>query len=174
MRGGITDKHSHGFGIAFHEGNDANTIVDTSPAATSPVADAIANCSIRTTNMISHIRYATQGEKSKKNAHPFQRKLWGKSISFCHNGDIPKFSSSNNCDDHKFQCLLGQTRRNDILYEPVGDTDSEAAFCAILDALKAEFATQPPIEILNNKIKELCVEIVSGEEETSIFNMLLA
>ena len=33
----------------------------------------------------------------------------------------------------------------DIHYRPVGDTDSEAVFCAILNALKAEFDTLPTL-----------------------------
>lgn len=193
LRGGQTDKHAHGFGISFYEGRGVRTFVDTAPAATSPVAEMISNYPIKTLNMISHIRFATQGRPCLANVHPFQRELWGCYITFCHNGDIPKFSSSkrscSRSDQDGQDCygmdksysngrqsfpLLGKTKPSDVFYTPVGDTDSEAAFCAILNALKAEFDSPPPLATLYRKVKEICYEIVSGEEESSIFNMLLA
>lgn len=171
QRGGKTDKHSDGFGIAFHEGNDKVTkIVDTAPAAFSSTAKAIVDSPIKAKNMISHIRYATQGKKNKDNAHPFQRELWGIQIIYCHNGDMPEFSQINK-ENHP---LLGVTRIKDIVYTPVGETDSEAAFCAILNALNAEFDSPPSLQTLYKKIQQLCDEIVLGEEETTIFNMLFA
>jgi glutamine amidotransferase len=55
----------------------------------------------------------------------------------------------------------------------VGDTDSEAVFCAILNALNAEFSELPPFEVLHETIRRLCDEISNGEPHT-IFNFLLA
>ena len=184
LRGGQTDKHSHGFGISFYEGRGVRTFVDTLPAATSPVAEMVSKYPIKTLNMISHIRYATQGRPCLANVHPFQRELWGCYITFCHNGDMPKFSirrenneeyfgDENGIDQMNYP-LLGKTKASDVVYTPVGDTDSEAAFCAILNALKAEFDSPPPLSMLYRKIKEICCEIVEGEEDSSIFNMLLA
>ena len=180
LRGGQTDKHADGFGISFYEGNGLRTFVDTMPAATSPIAEMISKYPVKTLNMISHIRYATQGETCLANVHPFQREMWGIYFSFCHNGDIPKFSMKNKEKEEKKEGehtvtlpLLGKTTLSDIIYTPVGDTDSEAVFCAILNALRAEFETPPPLSALYRKIKEICNEIVSGEEDTSIFNFLL-
>ena len=34
-------------------------------------------------NMMAHIRYATQGEVSLENVHPFSRELWGIQWTFC-------------------------------------------------------------------------------------------
>ena len=175
LRGGKTDKHSHGFGVAFHQGNAVKTIIDASAAATSPIAELVSKCPMKTKNMISHIRYATcERRQCKTNAHPFQCKLWGTSVSFAHSGDVPKFSSKGDNNPIDFP-LLGKARKNDIHYKPVGETDSELAFCAIMNALKAEFQSRPPMAILHKIIKDLCDEIVSSlEENSTIFNMLLA
>ena len=39
--------------------------------------------------MIAHIRYATVGDVSVENVHPFQRQLFGVDFVFAHNGDVP-------------------------------------------------------------------------------------
>jgi hypothetical protein len=58
-------------------------------------------------------------------------------------------------------------------YNPVGDTDSEAVFCAILNALKREFDDLPTLPVLHGFLSSLCKEIIAGDEETTIFNFLL-
>ena len=35
-----------------------------------------------------------------------------------------------------------------MFYHPIGDTDSEAVFCAILNALRAEFNELPTLPVL--------------------------
>ncbi len=72
--------------------------------------------------MISHVRYATQGEPRYVNTHPFVRELRGREWVFAHNGDVSAI-----------------TRRSEFklrYYFPVGGTDSEYAFCCIMDALR--------------------------------------
>jgi predicted glutamine amidotransferase len=121
-------------------------------------------------NMIAHIRYATQGEVSLENVHPFNRVWKGVQMTFCHNGDCPQFSNSAHC----VAPLLGQTTENDVIYHPVGDTDSEAVFCAILNALTVEFPDGlPTLPVLHEFLSMLCAEIVQGHPETTIFNFLL-
>jgi len=192
LRGGLTGKHEDGFGIAFYEGRGLRSFVDTLPAATSPLAEMISEYPIKTLTMVSHIRYATQGKAgSLANVHPFSREIWGMHFIFVHNGDVPKFSAKpqNNMNEnedglhlhqhqnlhhqmHQFP-LLGKTTVEDIIYTPVGDTDSEAVFCAILNALKAEFKSPPPLSTFYQTLRELCNEIVSGEEDKSILNFLM-
>ena len=119
---------------------------------------------------MAHIRYATSGGVSLANVHPFNRELWGIQYSFAHNGQVPKFDDSTSQID---QPLLGKTTESDIHYHPVGDTDSEAVFCAILNALKAEFDTLPTLPILHGFLSQICHEIIQGEEDSTIFNFLL-
>eukprot|EP00521_Asterionellopsis_glacialis_P009267 CAMPEP_0195287170 /NCGR_PEP_ID=MMETSP0707-20130614/4344_1 /TAXON_ID=33640 /ORGANISM="Asterionellopsis glacialis, Strain CCMP134" /LENGTH=465 /DNA_ID=CAMNT_0040346899 /DNA_START=183 /DNA_END=1580 /DNA_ORIENTATION=+ len=118
--------------------------------------------------MMAHIRYATQGAVNLENVHPFQREMWGIQWCFAHNGEVPKYTGT-----YKNLPLLGRTKRQEKFYLPVGDTDSEATFCAILNALRAEFPKLPTLPVLYETLQRLCCEIVAGQEDTTIFNFLL-
>jgi len=171
QRGGVTDVHSHGWGLAIYEGRGLRMFLDTLPCSSSPVAALVANYPIKTYNMLAHIRFATQGGVSLENVHPFQREMWGIQWSFAHNGEVPKFSSSY-CPN-SLHPTLGRTTCHDIFYNPVGDTDSEGVFCAILNALRAEFDALPTLPVLHETIRRLCEEIIHGESDSTIFNFLL-
>lgn len=121
-RGGLTDHHRDGWGIAFFEGKGVRVFVDPSPSADSPVAELVKHYPIRSLNVIAHIRKATQGEVRLENTHPFQRELWGRYWIFAHNGNLKDFVPR----------LSGR-------FLPVGTTDSEHAFCHILDHLAQRF-----------------------------------
>ena len=121
-------------------------------------------------NVMAHIRYATTGGVSLENVHPFSRELWGINWTFAHNGQVPKFDDSTLQEDQPF---LGKTTVEDLHFNPVGDTDSEAVFCAILNALNAEFDDLPTLPVLHAFLKRLCDEIIAGDEESTIFNFLL-
>ena len=169
-RGGETDKHSHGWGMAIYEGHGLRTFLDSQPAAHSKIAAFVENYPIQTLNMMAHIRYATQGEVSLENVHPFQREMWGIQWSFAHNGEVPKYSDNKPYAEYP---LLGQSSRAEIFYHPVGKTDSEATFCAILNALRAEFTELPTLPLLYETLQRLCAQIVEGDEEGTILNFLL-
>ena len=136
---------------------------------------------MKTHTMMAHVRYATKGDAGElENVHPFSREMWGIQWCFCHNGDIPKFSPDANAtlDEHYDMPVIGKAK--DLLhsvpsYNPIGDTDSEAVFCAILNALKAEFVdVTPTLPELHETLQRLCCEIVAGYESETIFNFLLA
>ena len=61
QRGGRTDHHADGWGIAFFEGRGLRHFVDHQPACESPVAELIRRYPIKSRNVIAHIRKATQG-----------------------------------------------------------------------------------------------------------------
>jgi predicted glutamine amidotransferase len=128
-RGGGTDVHADGFGIAFFEGRGCRVFLDAQPAGSSRVAELVRQVPIRATHAIAHIRKATQGAVRLENCHPFQRELWGRHWVFAHNGN-----------------LEAMERAPGHHYRPVGDTDSEAAFCAILEHLRERFPDGPPPE----------------------------
>jgi predicted glutamine amidotransferase/SAM-dependent methyltransferase len=169
-RGGETDKHSHGWGMAIYEGNGLRTFLDSQPAAHSKIAAFVENYPIQTLNMMAHIRYATQGEVSLENVHPFQREMWGIQWCFAHNGEVPKYSDRQAYAEY---ALLGRSQRAQIFYHPVGNTDSEATFCAILNALRAEFTELPTLPLLYQTLQRLCAQIIEGDEEGTILNFLL-
>lgn len=168
-RGGETDKHEHGWGIAVFEGRGLRTFLDPLPAANSPVAELVERYPMKTLNMMAHIRYATQGAVELENVHPFQREMWGIQWCFCHNGEVPKYTGQ--APDE--MPLLGRTQLGQQTFHPVGDTDSEAVFCALLNALRAEFDTLPSLPVLFETLQRFCCEIVSGYEDSTIFNFLL-
>lgn len=153
-RGGLTDHHADGFGIAFFEGSGVRTFVDYQSAVTSPVAELIKKSPIQSKHVIAHIRKATQGRVTLANCHPFVRELWGRYWVFAHNGDLKEF-----------------TPTLDGPYRPVGTTDSELAFCYLLQQLRERFGDhQPAFDDLHASIREIVDDIASH----GTFNMLLS
>jgi len=153
-RGGLTDVHRDGWGIAFFEGPGCRVFLDVQPSAQSPVAELVRGYPIRSKNVIAHIRKATQGRVALENTHPFQRELWGRYWIFAHNGNLKNFAPT----------LDGS-------FVPVGDTDSELAFCFLLQQLRAEFGEAMPLrrpmfEFLASRTREIAA---CGE-----FNFLLS
>ncbi len=152
-RGGRTDHHSDGWGIAFFEGRGCRVFLDYLPSAESPIAGLVQQYPIRSTNVIAHIRKATQGVTSLANTHPFQRELWGQYWIFAHNGD-----------------LKGLPPVPGRFYRPVGNTDSEQAFCLILERLRQQFDTAPPLSVLQPVLARI-VQDIAGY---GVFNMMLS
>jgi predicted glutamine amidotransferase len=138
QRGGRTDHHADGWGIAFFEDRGLRHFVDHLPAADSPVAELIGRYPIRSRNVVSHIRKATQGSVNLQNCHPFVRELWGRYWVFAHNGDLKDFRPRLHAGFH-----------------PVGDTDSEYAFCWLMQELAKSHADVPSIEELTLTLREL-------------------
>ena len=110
QRGGNTDVHSHGFGVCVYEGRGVRNFHDTLPACQSPLAAFLVSYPIRTHNMMAHVRYATVGEVSLENVHPFIRVWKGIQMTFCHNGEC------------QVSCLERAKEYNQQHYHPVGDT----------------------------------------------------
>ncbi len=153
-RGGRTSDHNDGWGIAFFEGAGVRHFVDYQAATASPIADLIKRCPIKSKNVIAHIRKATQGRIALENCHPFVRELWGRYWVFAHNGDLKNFAP-----------VL------DGAYRPVGTTDSEAAFCYLLQQLRCRFGPiQPTLPTLTVALQELTEEI----GRYGPFNMMLS
>ena len=103
--------------------------------------------------MISHIRKATQGRAQLANTHPFVRELWGRYWLFAHNGHLEDFNPP-----------PGQ------YYTPVGDTDSERAFCHLLESLRRRYDSPPPQDELFAALAELTAAI----RKHGLFNFMLS
>jgi glutamine amidotransferase len=169
QRGGNTDIHSDGWGLAFYQGRGVRAFHDVQAASTSPIAKFLSTeYEIKTYNMMAHIRYATRGKVDLVNVHPFIRELWGIQWCFSHNGDIPMFSSETTTTTP----WLGD-EKGDCVYHAVGDTDSERVFCALLNALRARFQTLPSLPVLHDTLQSLCHEIVNYNRDETILNFLL-
>lgn len=154
QRAGITSDHSDGFGIAFFEDKACRLFVDNQSAVESPIADLVRNYPIKSRNVIAHIRKATQGKITLENSHPFIRELWGRQWIFAHNGDLHGFAPR----------LSGK-------FTPVGNTDSELAFCYLLDHLVLKFGY---IEPSLSEIFSVLEEISPHVAEHGTFNFCLS
>jgi predicted glutamine amidotransferase len=147
------DEHKDGFGIAFFEDRGLRLFVDHYGARTSPVADMVKGYPIKSGNVIAHIRKATQGRVALENTHPFVRELWGRYWVCAHNGDLKGFNPR----------LHGAFR-------PVGDTDSERAFCWLMQELAKAHAGVPTVPELNATLRELLPQL----HRHGTFNLLLS
>ena len=110
-----------GWGAAFYQGNDVALFREPSAASDSPLVRFLEAHGSRSTLAVSHIRHATRGAVSLSNTQPFVRELAGRAHVFAHNGNLPGIER-----DDRLTC----TR-----YRPVGETDSEHAFCGLLERL---------------------------------------
>ena len=153
QRGGRTDHHADGWGIAFFEGRGLRHFVDHQPACASPVAELIRRYPIKSSNVVAHIRKATQGEINLQNCHPFVRELWGRYWVFAHNGDLKDFRPR----------LHGS-------FQPVGSTDSEHAFCWLMQELAKSHVGVPSIAELTLTLRELAPRVA----QHGTFNFMLS
>ncbi len=147
------DEHKDGFGIAFFEDKGLRHFVDHHGARSSPVAELVKRYPIRSDIVIAHIRKATQGRVALENTHPFVRELWGRYWVFAHNGDLKHFAPR----------LHGAFR-------PVGDTDSERAFCWLMQELAKAHAAVPSVAELTRTLGELLPQAAAH----GTFNLLLS
>lgn len=157
QRGGRTDTHGDGWGLSFFEGKSVRLFMDEHSCCESSLAQWVKCCPFRSTNIIGHIRRATEGKVGLANTHPFVRELWGRNWVFAHNGTLKNYFP----EHHRFF--------------PVGETDSERAFCWMMDRLAERFPnatphTLPPWEVLWAAVLELTTDIA----QYGVFNFMLS
>ena len=112
-----------GWGVVFHDGTDARCYREPEPAGKSAWLRFLERHQPPARIVISHIRLATAGTVALRNTHPFVRELGGRMHSFAHNGRLPGIET----------LAGGETS----CFHPVGESDSERAFCLLLDRLAA-------------------------------------
>ncbi len=117
-------QHPHGWGISWYLKNGlAGVVKEPVAAPESKVAHFFAE-KVESYLMIAHIRKMSRGSYlSYSNTHPFVRSLWHRDFVFAHNGDVPKVKSNKN---YELKTCV-----------PYGDTDSEHAFCFMIEKLSA-------------------------------------
>ena len=153
-RAGETGPHRDGWGIAYYEGRGARLFQEPTPAAWSELAQVVQRLSLKSRTVLCHIRQATRGRNSLENTHPFVRELWGRTWVFAHNGTVK-----------------GARRLPMGLYRPVGETDSEHAFCWLLEQIRLRYPRPPRRrETLWRLVHRLCRQLDSN----GTFNMLLS
>ncbi len=148
QHGGGTAPHRDGWGIAYFEGKDVRLVKEAEPAVNSDWLEFIARHGLRSPIILSHIRKATQGKPTFANTQPFMRELGGHMHVFAHNGDL----------GHADQLEALSFRH----YRPVGKTDSEHAFCALLERLRELWSATsevPPLAQRYRLVSEFAAEI---------------
>ena len=126
---GDTSTTRDGWGVAFYQGRDVALFREPMAASDSPLAHFLQAQGPSTTLAISHIRHVTRGALDLSNTQPFLRELAGRTHVFAHNGNLPGIDGVANMAFDR--------------YRPVGTTDSEHAFCALLERLHGLWKTTP-------------------------------
>ncbi len=121
-RHGAEGRNPDGWGIAHYVERDVRLVKETGTARDSGCLAFIQEHPLRSELVLSHVRRATQGANAIRNCQPFVRELGGAMHVFAHNGDLDRAG------------LARLARGNDFL--PVGETDSEIAFCGLLERLR--------------------------------------
>ncbi|WP_192458957.1 class II glutamine amidotransferase [Musicola keenii] len=154
QRGGRTGPHRDGWGITFYEGNGCRTFKDPLPGCDSPIAQLVQNYPIKSRAVVSHIRQANRGEVALENTHPFTRELWGRNWTFAHNGQLKGYRSLKTGN-----------------FRPVGQTDSEYAFCWLLHQLSQRYPRKPTYW---PSVFRYIASLADQLREKGVFNMLLS
>lgn len=119
-----------GWGVGFYDGRDARLYKEPEAAAESVWLDLIQKRHLTATAVIAHIRHATRGGRTLANTQPFSRELGGRVHVFAHNGRLDTIDRD----------YVGSWTR----YKPLGETDSEIAFCILLERLAPLWAGGVP------------------------------
>ncbi len=152
-RGGVTGPHKDGWGIVFYEGKGCRSFLEPKAGAYSEIAQLVQKYPIKSKTVIAHIRRANIGAVCLENTHPFTRELWGENWTFAHNGR-----------------LKGIKKKKLKYYKPVGTTDSEHAFCWLLDTIRRRWQHKPSGKILDMFIAKSLNEL----NKLGICNVLLS
>lgn len=160
-RGGRTGPHKDGWGIGFYENKGFRSFIDHQPCCDSELAGLIKNYPIKSHIVISHIRQANSGDVSLQNTHPFARELWGRHWCYAHNGQLKGFED----------LMLGSVDASSHWpgFHPVGETDSEHAFCWLLN----EIAKIGPEEATSCDFAHKLKSKLDHLRSFGVFNMLL-
>ncbi len=122
--GGADGWHGDGWGFAWYEQGDVQLIREATACADSETARWLTQRHRPAQLFMGHIRHATQGEVALRNTQPFQRETGGATHLFAHNGDLNRF-------------IHNPKRFPSGHFQPVGETDSERAFCVLMARLAA-------------------------------------
>jgi len=133
--GGLAGPHKDGWGIAYYADGDVRLMKEAELASDSACVRFIRDHPFSSFLVVSHIRKATQGQTTLRNCQPFVREPGGTMHVFAHNSHLER---------GRLHALLALD-----LYRPVGETDSEYAFCAMLERLRGLWLDArgvPPLE----------------------------
>lgn len=136
------ERNPHGWGLAYFPDRSVQVIKEPVEAGISHLSEFLKGYEAMESNLfIAHVRITSAGERAHRNTHPFQRELGGKEYVFAHNGT-----------------LHGTADLNTGRFTPVGETDSEYAFCRIMEAIRERNVNQwkkEDLEWLSRLLKDI-------------------
>jgi predicted glutamine amidotransferase len=119
--GGLEGPNKDGWGLAYYQDGDVLLLREPAPASQSELVRFMEKKGPPSRFVISHIRHATRGGIALRNTQPFQRELGGRVHVFAHNGTLKDIETRCGIRDYRFH--------------RIGETDSEYAFCCLLQRL---------------------------------------
>jgi glutamine amidotransferase len=124
--------YADGWGVAYALERSALVFKEPAAACDSDLVRYVETHHLQSRCVISHIRRSTTGRRSFENTQPFSRELTGRSHVFAHNGDLPG--------------VFADPSLRPGRYSPLGETDSEHAFCALLERIRGLWTSpsEPP------------------------------
>ena len=146
--GAVTGRSRDGWGAAFYQDSDVALFREPTAASDSPLVRFLEMQGPSTTLAISHIRRATRGAVVLSNTQPFVRELAGRMQVFAHNGDLPGIERSEGFAYDR--------------YRPVGMTDSEHGFCALLERIRGLWdstSVVPPLDKRLSVISDFAADL---------------
>lgn len=155
-RGGRRGPHGDGWGLALYEQRAVRLFLEPTAAADSKLAAFVRENPIKTLLAIAHVRKRTRGAVGLSNTHPFVRELFGRTFVFAHNGTVKNVR----------RLPLGR-------FAPVGTTDSEYAFCLVMDRIARAFRAYPKDARERSKLWRVVAKAGKELGEGGTFNFLL-
>lgn len=131
-RGGRTAQNKDGWGVVIREQGGFAVTREAEPAFDSTVMASQVRRATRVDLLVAHIRLATQGRIAIENTQPFLRELRGGAVAFMHNGYLKDYKPLSTGPRPHAQAL--------------GDTDSERAFCDLIDLCDDRRVGGPTLE----------------------------
>ena len=118
-----SEGNPHGWGIARYEGKACQILKEAIDAQESKLAEFVRDYDLFQSQIfIGHVRDATRGNHTLQNTHPFKRVFRSREVILAHNGTMDSLPLD----------------KMEMKYIPVGETDSEHIFCALLATLAAD------------------------------------
>lgn len=131
-RGGEAAENPDGWGLAYRESGRFVLQKEPQAAASSELFAKLAEA-VRSNLVIAHVRKANPPTaRTMANTHPFARDCCARPWVFGHNGKVPEVVQPDGCCHPQ-------------LSRPLGETDSEHAFCFLLDEFAGVFHAAAPI-----------------------------
>ncbi|MBX7115847.1 MAG: class II glutamine amidotransferase [Myxococcaceae bacterium] len=156
-------EHKDGWGLALFDDGAPAIEVSVKAAHACHRFDEL-SMSLSTKSMLTHLRLASQGDVSERNAHPFRHENW----AFMHNGTLQNFDERY----ERVEALIAPDYRARLC----GETDSERCFYLFLTHLRrfAKPSTREAAVALAHTVRDVVdiFDVASTAKERTTTNFV--